>query len=43
MQAKPFVKFTNLFENLVPILKTSSLAVLKHCIDFLKISESGLN
>jgi hypothetical protein len=26
------------FENLVPIIKTGFLAVLNHCIDFLKIS-----
>jgi hypothetical protein len=30
----PFVKFMKPFENLVPILKTSFLAVLNHCIDF---------
>jgi hypothetical protein len=37
MQANPFVKSMKPFENLAPILKTSFLAVLNHCIDFLEI------
>jgi hypothetical protein len=32
----PFVKIRKPFENLVPILKTSFLAVLNYCIDFRK-------
>jgi hypothetical protein len=34
MQANPFDKSMKPFENLAPILKTSFLAVLNHCIDF---------